>query len=131
MNTTAPKVFLGSVLIALTFSVARSQPATSAPSPSQSASPAAVALPTPPPEQKAYDEARRIKEPEKKIEALEKVTKDFQGFVVMQARNDVLDTLIKNFPTQTDRIRTAAERYLQPVPGLFISGPPAQLAVAG
>src|SRR2546421_11583916 len=109
MNTTAPKVFLGSVLIALTFSVARSQSATSAPSPSQSASPAAVALPTPPPQQKAYDEARRIKEPEKKIAALEKVTKDFpEGFVVMQARSEVLDTLVKNFPTQTDRIRAAA-----------------------
>ena len=35
--------------------------------------------PTPPaipPDQKAYDEARRVKDPAKKIEALEKVAKD-------------------------------------------------------
>lgn len=132
MKVNAIKFVSASILIASAFSIARSQPAksTALPSPSPTQSPAAVALPTPPPEQKAYDEARRIKEPEKKIEALEKVIKDFQGFVVMQARNEVLDTLIKNFPTQTDRIRAAAERYLQPVPGLFITGPPPQLTVA-
>jgi tetratricopeptide (TPR) repeat protein len=129
MKVTTAKFVFSSIVIALTFSVARSQPATSSPSPTQS--PAAVALPTPPPQQKAYDEARRIKEPEKKIEALEKVQKDFpEGVVVMQARSEVLDTLIKNFPTQTDRIRAAAERYLQPVPGLFLSGQPVQLTVA-
>jgi TolA-binding protein len=129
MNTTATKFILGSIVIAIGFSVARSQPATASPSPTQS--PAAVASPTPPPQQKAYDEARRIKEPEKKIEALEKVVKDFpEGFVVMQARGEVLDTLIKNSPTQTDRIRAAAERYLQPVPGLFTTGNPLQNAVA-
>lgn len=121
------------VLLLGCFVVTRSQQVTTvaSPSPSPAQSPAPVAAPTPAPEQKAYDEARRIKDPQKKIEALEKVTKDFQGFVVMQARNEMLDTLIKNFPTQTDRIRAAAERYLQPVPGLFISGPPPQLAVAG
>jgi tetratricopeptide (TPR) repeat protein len=134
-------MFLGSIVIALVFSVARSQPATSSPSPTQSPaatsspspsqSPAAIALPTPAPEQKAYDEARRIKEPEKKIEALEKVAKDFSDrFIAIQARGEVLDTLIKNFPAQTDRIRAAAEHYLQPVPGLFITGPPFQLTVA-
>jgi len=129
MKITAAKFVFGSIVIALAFSVARSQPATSSPSPTQS--PVAVALPTPPPQQKAYDEARRIKEPEKKIEALEKVMKDFpEGFVVMQARGEVLDTLIKNFPTQTDRIRAAGERYMQPVPGLFLSGPPLQMTVA-
>ena len=141
MKTTAAKYIFGSTVIALGFSVALSQPATSSPSPNKSPaatsspsptqSPAATALPTPAPAQKAYDEARRIKEPNKKIEALEKVLKDFpEGLVVMQARSEVLDTLIKNFPTQTDRIRAAAERYLLPVPGLFITGPPIQLTVA-
>jgi tetratricopeptide (TPR) repeat protein len=141
MKATTIQMFLGSIVIALVFSVARSQPATSSPSPTQSPaatsspspsqSPAAIALPTPAPEQKAYDEARRIKEPEKKIEALEKVAKDFSDrFIAIQARGEVLDTLIKNFPAQTDRIRAAAEHYLQPVPGLFITGPPFQLTVA-
>src|ERR1043166_1559228 len=107
MKPSATKFLFCLILIAFTFSLARSQPATAKASPSPT--PAPVALPTPPPEQKAYDEARRIKEPEKKIEALEKVAKDFQGFVVMQARSEIFDTLIKNFPAQTDRIRAAAE----------------------
>jgi tetratricopeptide (TPR) repeat protein len=130
MRPNATKFLFGLILIAFTFSIARSQTAPPKTSPAPTQSPAPVALPTPPPEQKAYDEARRIKEPEKKIEALEKVAKDFQGFVVMQARSEIFDTLIKNFPTQTDRIRAAAERYLQPVPGIFTTGPPPQLTVA-
>ena len=129
MQAHAAKIVFVSMLIALTFSVARSQQAPPAASPSPQPPPAA-ALPTPLPEQRAFDEARRIKDPEKKIAALEKVDKDFQGFVVVQARSEVLDTLIKNFPTQTDRIRAAAERYIQPVPGLFLSGNPVQLTVA-
>ena len=129
MPAHAAKIVFVSMLIALTFSVARSQQAPPAASPSPQPPPA-TALPTPPPEQRAFDEARRIKDPEKKIAALEKVEKDFQGSVVVQARSEVLDTLIKNFPTQTDRIRAAAERYIQPVPGLFLSGNPVQLTVA-
>src|SRR6266404_3491798 len=90
------------------------------------AGPTATPAPTPPatpPDQKAYDEARRIKDPAKKIEALEKVTKDYPDrFVAFQARNDVLDALIKNFPDQKDRIRAAAEKILEPNQGIFISG---------
>jgi tetratricopeptide (TPR) repeat protein len=129
MKARAAKIILISMIIALTFSVARSQsaPPTASPSPQP---PPATAGPTPLPEQRAYDEARRIKDPEKKIAALEKVDKDFQGFVVMQARGEIFDTLIKNFPTQTDRIRAAGEHYLQPVPGIFVTGNPVQLTVA-
>src|SRR2546423_945418 len=117
-------------LLFVCFSVVRAQQTAPTASPSP-APPAAAPVPTPAPQQKAYDEARRIKEPEKKIEALEKVAKDFpEGFVAMQVRNEVLDTLIKNFPAQTDRVRAAAERYMQPVPGLFTTGPPTQLTVA-
>src|SRR5437016_583274 len=87
----------------------------SSPPPSPTPSPAPVALPTPAPEQKAYDEARRIKDPQKKIEALEKVVKDFPDkFVAFQARNDVLDAYIKNLPAQTDKIRAAAEKIFEP-----------------
>ena len=83
---------------------------TQTPSPSQS--PAATA-PTPLPEQKAYDEARRIKDPLKKIDALDKVIKDYpEKFQATMARNDLLDVYVKNFPTQTDKIRAAAERVL-------------------
>jgi len=99
------------------FVVTRSQQVktVSSPPPSPTPSPAPVALPTPAPDQKAYDEARRIKDPQKKIEALEKVVKDFPDkFVAFQARNDVLDAYIKSFPTQTDKIRAAAEKIFEP-----------------
>jgi tetratricopeptide (TPR) repeat protein len=90
--------------------------------------------PTPPaipPEQKAYDEARRIKEPQKKIEALEKVIKDYpERFVAFQARNDVLDALIKNFPDQKERIHVAAEKILEPPPGIVFSASVTDLMVA-
>src|SRR5438105_1416422 len=99
------------------FVVTRSQQVmtVAAPTPSPTQSPAPVALPTPAPDQKAYDEARRIKDPQKKIDALEKVVKDFPDkFAAFQARNDVLDAYIKNFPTQTDKIRAAAEKIFEP-----------------
>jgi len=75
----------------------------------------ATAAPTPLPEQKAYDEARRIKDPLKKIDALDKVIKDYpEKFQATMARNDLLDVYVKNFPTQTDKIRAAAERIFEP-----------------
>jgi tetratricopeptide (TPR) repeat protein len=105
------------VLLLSCFVVTRSQQVApvASPTPSPAQSPAPVAPPAPAPEQKAYDEARRIKDPQKKIEALEKVVKDFPDKVVaFQARNDVLDAYIKSFPTQTDKIRAAAEKIFEP-----------------
>ena len=84
-------------------------------SPSAATPSATAPPPVIPPDQKAYDEARRIKDPQKKIEALEKVINDFpNGFIGSQARYDVLDTTIKSFPTQTDKIRAAAENIFEP-----------------
>lgn len=124
MNNTSPRFLFGLVVFLFAcFVNASAQPPSAVPktSPSATPTPAPVAAPTPAPDQKAYDEARRIKDPEKKIEALEKVAKDFPDrFVAFQARNDVIDTLIKNFPSQTDRIRAAVERYLTPLPGIMI-----------
>jgi len=105
------------VLLLSCFVVTRSQQVApvASPTPSPAQSPAPVAPPAPAPEQKAYDEARRLKDPQKKIEALEKVVKDFPDKVVaFQARNDVLDAYIKSFPTQTDKIRAAAEKIFEP-----------------
>jgi len=80
-------------------------------------------MPAQPPDSKAYDEARRIRDPQKKIDALEKVLKDYpDGFPAFQARSDVIDVLIKNFPTLTDRIRAAVERYLRPMNFITIGG---------
>ncbi len=105
------------VLLLSCFVVTRSQQVVtvSSPTPSPRQPPAPIALPTPASDQKAYDEARRIKDPQKRIEALEKVVKDFPDkFAAFQARNDVLDAYIKNFPTQTDKIRAAAEKIFEP-----------------
>ena len=100
---------------------------TATPSPSASPAPA----PTPPPDQKAYDEARRIKDPQKKIDALEKVTKDFpNAFVASQARYEILDATIKNFPKETERIRAAADKIFEPGKGIPIALGSAQLSVA-
>ena len=90
-----------------------------------------VILPAVPPEQKAFDEARRIKEPQKKIEALEKVIKDYpERFVAFQARNEILDALIKNFPDQKEHIHTAAEKILEPTQGVVFSNSFTTLTVA-
>jgi tetratricopeptide (TPR) repeat protein len=70
-------------------------------------------LPQQPPELKAITEARRIKEPAKKLEALEKVVKDYpQSSYINTARQAVIETLIKHFPDQQDRIRTEAQKFL-------------------
>ncbi|MEK6336765.1 MAG: tetratricopeptide repeat protein [Acidobacteriota bacterium] len=99
------------------FPLARAQQIVTVPSGTSTQTTPAV-----PPEQKAYDEARRIKDPQKKIEALEKVITDYPDhFYANQARNDVLDTLIRSFPDQTDRIRAAAERILAPTRGVVFS----------
>ncbi|HMJ26633.1 MAG TPA: tetratricopeptide repeat protein [Pyrinomonadaceae bacterium] len=93
--------------------------------------PTTPAPPAIPPDQKAYDEARRIKDPQKKIEALEKVNKDYPDrFVAYQSRNDVLDVLIKSFPDQKERIRAAAEKILDPNQIIVIGGGGPYLTVA-
>ena len=120
MNPKLPRLVVALIiLLPGCFATIGAQTAATKPAPSPTASPAPVAAVSPPPEQKAYDEARRIKDPEKKIEALEKLVKDFPDrFQAFQARNEILDTLIRNFPTQTERIKAAAERYLAPLPGV-------------
>jgi tetratricopeptide (TPR) repeat protein len=126
-----------SFCLLLSFSVTRGQvvtvtqaPATPAATPG--ATPAATApAPVMAPDQKAYDEARRVKDPRKRIEALEKVITDFPDrFGAFQARNDVLDILIKNFPNEKDQIRAAAEKILQPNPGIVVVGASSYVTVA-
>lgn len=132
MNPKSPRIFVTLIILLFgCFATMRAQTAATKPTPSPTASPAPVVTVSPPPEQKAYDEARRIKDPEKKIEALEKIVKDFpERFQAFQARNDVLDTLIRNFPTQTERIKAAAERYLAPMAGIVVVGSSNYITVA-
>lgn len=132
MNPRSPRIFVTLTILLLgCCATTQAQTAATTPSPSPTASPASVVTVSTPPDQKAFDEARRIKDPEKKIEALEKFVKEYPDrFTAFQARNDILDTLIKNFPTQTDRIKAAAERYLAPMPGIVVIGSSNYITVA-
>jgi thiol-disulfide isomerase/thioredoxin len=63
-----------------------------------------------PPDEKAYTEAGKIKDPETKIAALEKLKKDFPNSpYVSSATSQVFSTLIQKLPEQEDRIRKAAK----------------------
>jgi tetratricopeptide (TPR) repeat protein len=114
------------LLLAATLVAAAQQP-TSSPAgatPPQSTS-AAKPTPTPAPQpalaprpmlpdQKAYMEAARIKDPQKKIEALEKFIDQYpESFMSSNAHLDVLDALIKSQPENKEKILAWADKAMQ------------------
>jgi thiol-disulfide isomerase/thioredoxin len=103
------------VLTALCFSLALSRAgAQTTPTAAQPPKPAAGEEAKPsvretPPDQKAYNEATKIADPEKKIAALEKLRTDFPDTrYAAIADSQIFSTLIEKMPQQTDRIRKAA-----------------------
>ena len=64
-----------------------------------------------PPDQKAYNDAQKITDPAKKLEALEKLKKDFpeSNFAAVAADNAILGTLAK-MPEQTAKLRQTAQQ---------------------
>jgi thiol-disulfide isomerase/thioredoxin len=73
------------------------------------AKPGAPAVPEVPPGQKAYNEAAKLADPEKKIAALEKLRTDFPATrYAALADSLIFSTLIEKMPQQTDRIRKSA-----------------------
>jgi thiol-disulfide isomerase/thioredoxin len=63
-----------------------------------------------PPDQKAYNEATKITDPEKKIAAFEKLKTDFPDSAFASgADSQIFSTLIQKLPEQKDRIRKAAK----------------------
>lgn len=73
--------------------------------------PAPTQLPAMPPDRKAYTDAMRITDPEKKIEALEKFVADFSdSFMIGQVNQTILSTLVKTWPDQQDRILAQANK---------------------
>ncbi|MEO8371298.1 MAG: Omp28-related outer membrane protein [Candidatus Solibacter sp.] len=70
-----------------------------------------------PPDQKAYTDALKITEPEKKIEALQKMKKDFPDSVYAGIVDSaVFGTLVEKMPDQKDRIlKTAKAMYADAV----------------
>ena len=63
-----------------------------------------------PPDQKAYAEAGKITDPEKKIAAYEKLKMDFPGGAyAAMADSQIFSTLVQKMPEQQGRIRKAAK----------------------
>jgi tetratricopeptide (TPR) repeat protein len=80
--------------------------------------PVAVQMPSLPPDRKAYGEAIRVTEPQKKIEALEKFIADFpDSFMVSGANQTILSTLVKNSPEQQERILAQARKTIATAQG--------------
>jgi tetratricopeptide (TPR) repeat protein len=107
------------------------QPTTNPSSPSASAAkptptPAPPPPPAPrtmPPDQRAYMEATRIKEPQKKLEALEKWLEQYpESFNAATVHLDILDTIIKFQPDQKEKILAQADRAMQKAASGFASG---------
>jgi tetratricopeptide (TPR) repeat protein len=66
--------------------------------------------PPTPPDRKAYSDAMTIKEPDKKIEALQQVLSDYPDSLSANAvRQAIFDTLVKSFPDQKARILEQAD----------------------
>src|ERR1035441_9392428 len=108
------------VLTALCFSLALAgagaqPPPPAAPPPTPAAGdPAKPSVRETPPDQKAYNEASKIADPEKKIAALEKLKTDFPGSMYASiADSQIFSTLIQKMPEQKDRIRKAAKAMFE------------------
>jgi tetratricopeptide (TPR) repeat protein len=88
------------------------------PTPAQAApAPPVAANRTAPADQKAYMDASRIKDPQKKIEALEKFLEQYSdSYLIGSAHLDILDALIKSQPESKDKILARAELALQNAP---------------
>ena len=70
-----------------------------------------------PPDRKAYSEANRIKEPDKKIEAMEKFMADFpKSSSVSSAHQAIFETLVKSYPDQKDKILANANKMIEKSP---------------
>ncbi|MGH9753036.1 MAG: tetratricopeptide repeat protein, partial [Blastocatellia bacterium] len=85
-----------------------------APTPAQPPPPPVSTARAMPADQKAYADASRIKDPRKKIEALEKFLEQHpDSFMTTRAHLDILDALIKSKPESKDKILARAEQSMQ------------------
>jgi len=113
-------------LVATLAAAAAQQPTNRSPSQSPSAAkPTPTPTPTPAPaarpmpaDQKVYMEASRIKDPQKKIEALEKFLDQYpDSFTAPTAHMEILDALIKSQPAGKDKILAQADKAMQKASG--------------
>ena len=69
------------------------------------------------PERKAYTDANRLSDPQKKIEALEKFLVDFpKSSMLYSAHGSLMSALIKNQPEQRDKILLHAQKSIDGAP---------------
>src|SRR6185436_2041351 len=77
----------------------------------------AQTAPAMPPDRKAFTDATKIKEPDKKIEALQKVIADFpKSQIAASAHQVIFETLVKNYPDQKDKILASADKAIELTP---------------
>src|SRR5678815_672612 len=70
-----------------------------------------------PPDRQAFQDASRIKEPDKKIAALEKFIADYpKSLVVSSAHQQIFETLVKATPDQKDKILEQAAKAIEKTP---------------
>ncbi|MEP7274415.1 MAG: hypothetical protein ABI882_23185 [Acidobacteriota bacterium] len=101
------KATFAAVAIGLVISCVTSVLAQSTPAPRPAGTPAIPA------DRKAFNDANKIAEPEKKIEAFEKFVTDFpDSFAISQANQIVLTTMVKAWPDQQDRILAHAKKTI-------------------
>ena len=87
-----------------------------APTP-QAQRPTTPAAPPMPPDRAAYMAASAIKDPTKKIEAMEKFVADFpDSSGVPTAHQTLLNTLVQKFPEQKDRISAQVDKIIATTP---------------
>jgi len=68
-------------------------------------------------DRKAFTDAVRIKEPDKKIEAMEKIIADFpKSQLLYSAHEAIFETLVKNFSDQKDKILASANKAIEVAP---------------
>jgi tetratricopeptide (TPR) repeat protein len=80
---------------------------------------------------RAYQDANRITDPQKRIEAMEKFLADFpKSSTLYQAHQQMMNTLIKNTPDQKDRILLHAQKYIDNAPEFLRATAPNQVATA-
>src|SRR5262245_42125486 len=94
-------------------------PSTAKPTPTP-APPAARSMPN---DKKAYKDASRIKDPQKRIEALEKFLDQYpESLFTSAAHLAILNAIIKGQPESKDKILAQAEKTLQEESGAASSG---------
>jgi thiol-disulfide isomerase/thioredoxin len=107
-----PRFILPALLSLLLAGANAQAPQTAPPSPAEAKPNAGDSKPAvreTPPDQKAYEEASKITDPAKKIEALEKFKKDFpNGVYSSLADSAILNTLATKMPGETAKIRETA-----------------------